>query len=476
MAQRKKKEKKERVENKDRNSKVLKVEDDDEIFTMPHESESHEGTWLQWPHSYELNTTTTTTNHQNLSSSMTNTSTNTSTSLIHQRIKFDEVWLEITKELIKNEIVNLIVYNNKEKERVQRLLKENNILLNNIHFYIFQTNDFWIRDNGPIFVYNSKGSLRIEDWGFNGWGKKFPYQKCNQIPFKISEAIKISRINLNHIMINEGGAIEIDSNGGVLIACKSSIISQKPKNSIRNLNMTKEQAEKIFQKYLGVKKIIWLDGKVNDKNDVTDCHIDGFVKFLNSETMITMNKNDLIYWGLSLQDIQILYEARNIQNIQYNKIYLPLTSKNVINSFGKDLGYKGSYINYYIANGVVLIPKYYDKNDDVAKDIIQKLYPNRSVIGIDCRDLYELGGMIHCITQQQPIALKSEAISSISTSNSTMIEEKKKNQNSLLLKFLFVLFFLLLFVTFITFKYFFSSNQSIDQSSIINLIYQRFFN
>jgi agmatine deiminase len=70
----------------------------------------------------------------------------------------------------------------------------------------------------------------------------------------------------------------------------------------------------------------------------------------------------------------------------------------------RDLGYKGSYVNYYIANTKVLVPNYNDPNDVIANDIIQSLYPNREVVGIDVRNLYENGGMVHCVTQQQPKA------------------------------------------------------------------------
>lgn len=81
---------------------------------------------------------------------------------------------------------------------------------------------------------------------------------------------------------------------------------------------------------------------------------------------------------------------------------LPLTKNNVITTFGKNLGYKGSYVNFYTANTVVLKPTYNDPNDVIAKNILQSLYPTKAVIGIDVRNLYENGGMIHCVTQQQP--------------------------------------------------------------------------
>jgi len=212
-------------------------------------------------------------------------------------------------------------------------------------------------------------------------------------------------------MTNEGGAVELDGNG-VLLACKSSIISQSPVNSVRNPGMTQAQAESIFTQYLGVTKFIWLNGNVGDPIDVTDFHIDGFAKFVNDSVLVTMNNTDLTYWGVSSTDISTLYNASNMNNETYQKVYVPLTQNNVVTTSSFNLGYKGSYVNYYVANGVVLVPNYNDPNDAVANSIIQGLYPGRTVIGIDVRNLYENGGMVHCVTQQQPLATTTALIES----------------------------------------------------------------
>jgi len=347
-----------------------------QTYLMPHENEPHEGTWLQWPHQYEYG--------------------------LAYRNSLDDTWISMTQGLISGEKVHIIAYNTTEKNRIISLLNDAGVTLSNVDFFIFQTNDVWVRDNGPIFVRDSNGSLLIEDWGFNGWGGKFNYNLCNPIPAAIGTAISIPVINLNTIMVNEGGAVEVDGNG-VLMACKSSIISQSPPNSVRNPGMTQSQAEIIFTQYLGITKFIWLDGNVGDPNDITDFHIDGFAKFLNSDTLITMNNADLVYWGASSSDISTLYGASNINNTVYTKVYLPLTQNNVVTTNGNNLGYKGSYVNYYVANNVVLVPNYNDPNDVVANGVIQSLYPNRTVVGIDCRNLYEWGGMVHCVTQQQPV-------------------------------------------------------------------------
>jgi agmatine deiminase len=179
------------------------------------------------------------------------------------------------------------------------------------------------------------------------------------------------------------------------MACKSSIL-----NKNRNNGMTQAQAEAIFTKYLGVTNFIWLDGVAG--LEITDQHIDGFARFGNATTIVTMEQADLLDFQVQQSDIDKLYAAKNKSGAAYTFLKIPLSKNNVVTTYGKNLGYKGSYINYYIANGKVLVPNYNDPNDAVANAKIQTLYPTRTVVGIDVRNLYENGGMIHCVTQQQP--------------------------------------------------------------------------
>ena len=347
-----------------------------QTYKMPDESEPHEGTWLQWPHQYEYGTA--------------------------YRNSLDASWVAMTAALVVNEKVHIIAYNSTEQTRITGKLTTAGVPLANVDFKIHQTNDVWIRDNGPIFVRNATGNLMVQDWGFNGWGGKYNFSKCNPIPTSVATDLGLTVLNLNSIMTNEGGAIELDGNG-VLMATKSAIISQSPTNSVRNSGMTQAQAEAIFTQYLGVTKFIWLNGGFST-DDVTDMHIDGVAKFVGSSKIVTMNNADLLYWGLTQTDISTLYGATNANNQAYTFIHLPLTQNNVSTTSGTNLGYKGCYINYYVANGRVLVPNYNDPNDAVANAAIQALYPGRTVVGIDVRNLYENGGMVHCVTQQQPTA------------------------------------------------------------------------
>jgi len=165
--------------------------------------------------------------------------------------------------------------------------------------------------------------------------------------------------------------------------------------------MTQEQAESIFKKYLGATNFVWLDGQAGI--EITDQHIDGFARFGNSNTIVTMAQNDLLDYDVQPSDIDKLYAAKDKNGTSYTFLKVPLTQNNVTTTNGTNLGYKGSYVNYYISNTKILVPNYNDPNDASANAIIHALYPSRTVVGIDVRNLYENGGMIHCVTQQQPM-------------------------------------------------------------------------
>jgi agmatine deiminase len=338
------------------------------LYTMPEESEPHEGTWLQWPHQYQYGAT--------------------------YRNQLDATWVAMTKELVTSEKVHLVAYDETEKNRIVTLLNAASVPLTNIDFKIYPTDDVWVRDNGPIYARDKNGQIVIQDWGFNGWGKKAAFENCNKIPAKAATDQNTAAIDLNTVLVNEGGSVEIDG-AGTFMACKSSIL-----NNNRNPNVTQAQAEAIFTKYLGVTNFVWLDGKAG--LEITDMHIDGFARFGNATTIVTMSQNDLLDCQVPQSDIDKLYAAKNKSGKAYTFLKIPLSANNVVTAYGKKLGYKGSYINYYISNTKVLVPNYNDPNDPIANQMIQQLYPTRKVVGIDVRNLYANGGMVHCVTQQQP--------------------------------------------------------------------------
>ncbi|MGL5681733.1 MAG: agmatine deiminase family protein [Marinifilaceae bacterium] len=337
-------------------------------YFMPIESDPHVGTWLQWPQPYQYGK--------------------------KYAEQLEPMWISMTKELVNHGKVYIIAYNADLKADIITKLQSNNISLANVEFFLFKTNGVWARDNGPIFVFNKQNKLNIEGWGFNGWGDKFPYNYDAQIPSKIANALKLPYINLQQKMIIEGGAYEFNTQGAIILT-ESSVL-----NSNRNPGMTKEYAEKYLSAYLGVNHFIWLKGA---DDDITDMHVDGFARFSpDGKTIITMSQADLYYWELPQSDIDYLYSVKAADGSSYQYIQLPLTQNNVTTTYGKNLGIQASYVNYYVTNGLVLVPIYNDPNDNKALEIIQKIYPDRKVVGIFAQNIYAEGGMIHCVTQQQP--------------------------------------------------------------------------
>jgi len=342
---------------------------------MPEETAQHEGTWLQWPHNN-----------------------------LYGPWYIDDVeptFLAMTNALQAGENVHIIAYDSTELSRIVTELNNAGVPLGNIDYYVHQTDDVWIRDNGPMFVYDQDNDLVILDWGFNGWGFDTPYSKCDVIPQSVSADIGIPLIDLN-AMVLEGGAIEHDGNG-TMFATRSSVT-----DSSRNPTLSETEIENYLTTFMGIDRFIWLDGVVGQ--DITDMHIDGFVKFANDSTIVTMDSTDLDYWLVNPAEIETIYGATNANGNSYQLVFVPLTQTNVITTYGSNLGYKGSYVNYYIANDVVLVPTYNDPNDAVALNTIQGLYPGRTVIGVDVRNLYAYGGMIHCITQQQALDLNATGL------------------------------------------------------------------
>lgn len=333
-------------------------------YTFPKENEQHEGTWLIWPHKYSYGEK-------------------------YQK-ELEPIWIKMTKALAPGEKVHIVAYNRQEQARIAKILEVNGILMKQITFMIAKTNDVWARDMGPIFVYDRQHNLRILNFNFNGWGRKEKYNYDNKLAVKIAHDIKIPVVNVPKLTL-EGGAVELDGNGA-LMATKSAIL-----NKNRNPGMTEAQADQYFKKYFGVTDSIWLDGVKGQ--DITDDHIDGFARFYDNHTILTVPEKDFLelYENNPKSDYQKLETAKNDEGQPYHLKTIPLTKNNV-----RGLDYKGSYLNYYIGNKVILLPVYNDPNDQIVINKMKELYPNKDIVPINVDKLYKNGGMLHYVTQQQP--------------------------------------------------------------------------
>lgn len=325
-------------------------------YTMPSEETAHEGTWLQWPHDHTYP------NHIT---------------------RHEGTFVEITRALHSGERVHIIAYDNVEMDRIKSVLIAEGIDMTQVDLFMSENDDYWIRDNGPIFVLDENGAPAIQNWGFNGWGDKTAYEKCNRVPTNIAAAYGFPVIDVD--LINEGGSVELDGHG-TLMAKKSSILNRN-----RNPGISQKEAEAVFTKYLGVTNFIWLKGFKG--GDITDDHIDGTARFVNGNTIVTLREEDA-YPG----EYDLISDATNANGEKYTIVGLPFTQNKLPGSEEK-----GIYVNFYIGNDVVLVPNFDDPNDVVANEIVQGLFPDKTVIGIPAVELGIDGGGVHCVTQQQPL-------------------------------------------------------------------------
>ena len=334
-------------------------------YYFPAEEEKHEGTWLIWPHHYTYG--------------------------IEYREEIEDIWLEMTDALHTGENIHIISYNEEEKQRITKKLINNGLNMEKIDFVIVKSDDVWSRDTGPMFVIDENGKLCIADFTFDGWGKKTPYENDDKIPQYAAQAKHFPIISIKDFVL-EGGSIELDGAGTVML-CKSSVVSKN-----RNPEKSISQAEAILSQYLGATNFIWLKGVTDE--DITDAHIDGMARFYDEKTIVTVSEKDFyaLYKANLGNDYEVLMAAKNSAGEKYDIVELPMTSKNV-----EGLDYKGNYLNYYIANHVVLVPVYNDINDEIAVKTLAGLYTDKEIVPIDVTSLYQYGGMIHCVTQQQPL-------------------------------------------------------------------------
>ncbi|MGE7866018.1 agmatine deiminase family protein [Bacillus paramycoides] len=338
------------------------------LFYMPAEWEKHEGTWIQWPHDRT---------HRGKG----------------YRSKLDDIWVTMAKELHYGENVHIVVYNDEEKAHVESKLIEAKVNMDKIDFLIQETDDIWIRDNGPIFVKNKEGNLSLTQWIFNGWGNKYPYEKDAVIPEEISEMYSIPKVEVNVCL--EGGGIEVNGKG-ILMAAKTSIMNEN-----RNPTLSQEEIEMELTKYLGVTNFIWITGirGEDNYNEDTDFHIDGAARFSNENTILyeydPFREGEAYLLEAYEKHYQELQQARNVDGEPFQLIPVPVTRQVV-----KEADCKGSYLNFYIGNEVVLVPIYGDEHDRLGLRIIEGQFPGRRIVGINVNELYAYGGMIHCVTQQ----------------------------------------------------------------------------
>jgi agmatine deiminase len=276
------------------------------------------------------------------------------------------------------------------------------------------SDDAWIRDCGPTFVVNDVGEVRGVDWIFNAWGglekgTYFPWDKDELVAQKILELEGVARYRST--VCTEGGALHVDGEGTLLVVRKTLM------NSNRNPNWSQSQMEARLRNYLNIDKVIWLEeGVIGDE---TDGHIDNLACFVRPGVVAltwTDDKNDPQY-RISQAAYEVLTNTVDVRgrHLEVHKLHQPgplymtkdeaLGVDQIAAARNRCAGDRlaASYINFYIANGGIIVPIFNDPYDEPALATLRDLFPQHEIIGLYAREILLGGGNIHCVTQQQPL-------------------------------------------------------------------------
>jgi agmatine deiminase len=261
-----------------------------------------------------------------------------------------------------------------------------------------QLDDSWMRDNGPNFVVDADGNLGASIFHFNAWGQKHaPWGKDAAVGHRVAEYLGIRTFSSTIYM--EGGGINVDGEGSVLVT------EQNVLHENRNPGLQKEEAERILCDALGIETVIWCPGDPEDTE--TDGHIDGIACFLEPGRVlveICPAEGTARY-----DDMQANLEAiRNATDSAGRRLQVETIEEAYEADRRSDI-FACSYINYYIANGAIIMPSFGIDRDADARERMAGLYPDREIVQVGISDIAIGGGGIHCITQQQPCSNQSES-------------------------------------------------------------------
>lgn len=362
--------------------KILKTIPKEDGYYMPGEFEQHDGCFMIWPERAD--------------------------SWQFGAIKARGAFVEVATAIAKSEKL-IMCASAKQYNNAREMLPDH------IKVVEMSNNDAWARDVAPTFVRNKDGNVRGIDWYFNAWGGLvdglyFPWDKDNQMAKKMCDLIDKDVYDAQDFVL-EGGSIHVDGQGTAIVT-EACLLSEG-----RNPDMSKDEITEKLKQYLNVEKVIWLKNGVY--NDETNEHVDNILAYVKPGVVVlgwTDDQNDPQY-SMSKSCLDILENEVDAQGRKLEVIKLPMPSPILITAKecdgldnmdfdptrvpGERLA--GSYINFYIANGAIVMPKFNDANDDVAKEILAGVFPEREIIQIYARDILIGGGNIHCITQQIPV-------------------------------------------------------------------------
>jgi len=340
---------------------------------MPAEWEPHEATWLGWPHEV--------------------------TDWPGKFAPIPWAFAEIVRHLSRVERVFLLVESREAQARVRSMLKKSGANLDAVDFFVVPTDRGWMRDSGSICICDESGEVAFNNFQFNGWAKYTNHKKDAAVVTKMNQKLKRRLWLPQHKgrrVVLEGGSIDVNGRG-TLLTTEECLLSKVQE---RNPGFTKQDYSEVFRKYLGVTNVLWLKNGI--AGDDTHGHVDDLTRFVNPSTVVTIVEEDAKdeNYAPLRENLELLKTMKDQDGKPLRVEALPLPAPVYFDGFRLP----ASYANCYIANKLVLSPTFSDSNDRVALHALARLFPDREVVGIPCRDLVLGLGTIHCMTQQQPIA------------------------------------------------------------------------
>ncbi len=329
-------------------------------FRMPAEWEPHAATWIAWPHNRD--------------------------DWPGRFAPIPWVCAEVVRKLARVERVRILVEDGGAEEAARRVLRKADANLAAVEFFHAPTDRSWTRDYCPLFVRSRAGEVALTNWRFNAWAKYDDWKRDAAIPARLAAALKLRAWEPGLVL--EGGSIDMNGRG-LLLTTEECLLSPV---QARNPQLTRRAIETALQDYLGARRVIWLHNGI--AGDDTHGHVDDLARFVNPETVVIASepdRSDANYEPLR-ENLALL------RKLPLRVVKLPIPAPLIFN--GRRL--PASYANFYIANGLVLVPTFNDANDRLALNTLARLFPDREVTGINAVELVWGLGTLHCMTQQQP--------------------------------------------------------------------------
>jgi agmatine deiminase len=330
---------------------------------MPAEWEPHEATWIAWPHNQD-----------------------------DWPGRFEPIaWVygEIVRKLSQVERVRILLQNDDVEQNARTVLDKVGVQWEAIEFYPISTDRVWARDFAPLFVKDAAGKIAAVKWRFNGWAKYENHLRDEAAGNAICDAAGFETWRLD--MVLEGGSVDVNG-AGLLLTTEECLLSPI---QARNPDLNKDEIEGALREYLGARQVLWLRNGI--AGDDTHGHIDDLARFTDRDTVVMVSEDDPaeVNYAPLAENWQIIRQFP----VKARKLPMPAP----LYFEGQRL--PASYANFYIANKLVLVPTFNDPNDRVALNILAECFQERKVIGINCVELVWGLGTLHCMTQQQPLAI-----------------------------------------------------------------------